>query len=219
LSAPIRLFRDLQPSSGFLGNRLTSIVTAVLLRRDLLQRIEAGEVDTVYRSWSQPRVKPGNTIRTPIGVIEVISVDEVDPAALSEADAASAGFDTEADLLAEAGSRGAILYRIVVRHLGEDPRVALRGILPEEADLADLLARLDRLDRSSRHGRWTAETLRLIADNPGVRAEDLARSVGREKHPFKLDVRKLKELGLTESLRVGYRLSPRGAAVVSRLGR
>jgi hypothetical protein len=52
-----------------------------------------------------------------------------------------------------------------------------------------------------------------------VRAEDLARSVGREKHAFKLDVRKLKELGLTESLRVGYRLSPRGAAVVSRLGR
>ena len=29
---------------------------------------------------------------------------------------------------------------------------------------------------------------------------------------FKRDVRKLKELGLTESLPVGYRLSPRGRA-------
>jgi hypothetical protein len=32
--------------------------------------------------------------------------------------------------------------------------------------------------------------------------------------PFKLDVRKLKELGLTESLRPGYRLSPRGETVL-----
>ena len=30
--------------------------------------------------------------------------------------------------------------------------------------------------------------------------------------PFKRNVRKLKELGLTESLEVGYRLSPRGEA-------
>jgi hypothetical protein len=32
------------------------------------------------------------------------------------------------------------------------------------------------------------------------------------------DVRKLKELGLTESLEVGYRLSPRGRALLARLG-
>jgi hypothetical protein len=34
--------------------------------------------------------------------------------------------------------------------------------------------------------------------------------------PFKLDVRKLKELGLTESLPVGYRLSPRGEFLLQR---
>ena len=39
-------------------------------------------------------------------------------------------------------------------------------------------------------------------------------SLGQEKRRFKLDVRKLKELGLTESLPVGYRLSPRGHAVL-----
>jgi hypothetical protein len=61
-------------------------------------------------------------------------------------------------------------------------------------------------------------TLRLIGDRPGVRAADLAAAVGRERHPFKTDVRKLKELGLTESLEVGYRLSPRGRALLSRLG-
>ena len=47
-----------------------------------------------------------------------------------------------------------------------------------------------------------------------MRAEDLAASIGREKLPFKRDVRKLKELGLTESLEIGYRLSPRGVALL-----
>jgi hypothetical protein len=54
--------------------------------------------------------------------------------------------------------------------------------------------------------------LELIAENPGVRAPDLAARMGRETLPFKRDVRKLKELGLTESLEVGYRLSPHGRA-------
>jgi len=36
--------------------------------------------------------------------------------------------------------------------------------------------------------------------------------------PFKANVRKLKALGLTESLEVGYRLSPRGEALLSFVG-
>jgi hypothetical protein len=40
---------------------------------------------------------------------------------------------------------------------------------------------------------------------------------GLDTHAFKLNVRKLKNLGLTESLGTGYRLSPRGAAVLERL--
>ena len=58
--------------------------------------------------------------------------------------------------------------------------------------------------------------LRLIADRPGVRAGDLAAESGRERLEFKADVRKLKALGLTESLEVGYRLSPRGRAYLDR---
>jgi Mn-dependent DtxR family transcriptional regulator len=76
-----------------------------------------------------------------------------------------------------------------------------------------------RLDAASRHGSWTKSVLRLIRDRPGVRAADLARKLGRERLAFKRDVRKLKELGLTESLEVGYRLSPRGRAVLDRLAR
>ena len=61
---------------------------------------------------------------------------------------------------------------------------------------------------------WTREALALIEANPARRAPDLAAELGRETAPFKRDVRKLKELGLTESLEIGYRLSPRGAALL-----
>ena len=57
-----------------------------------------------------------------------------------------------------------------------------------------------------------ARALDAIAARPGVRAADLAQAFGRETQPFKLDVRKLKNLGLTISLQTGYRLSPRGEA-------
>ena len=78
--------------------------------------------------------------------------------------------------------------------------------------MTEIDRRLQRLDSLSKQGPWTRKTLGLIAANPAVRAEDLAALVGREKMPFKLDVRKLKEMGLTESLLTGYRLSPRGEA-------
>ena len=57
-----------------------------------------------------------------------------------------------------------------------------------------------------------------IAERPATRAVELATALGRERTPFKTDVRKLKELGLTESLERGYRLSPRGWTVLEHLG-
>ena len=68
------------------------------------------------------------------------------------------------------------------------------------------------MDAARAEGAWTRQVLRLIADRPGVRAPDLAVSLGRETLPFKRDVRKLKELGLTISLDVEYEISPRGSA-------
>ncbi len=74
--------------------------------------------------------------------------------------------------------------------------------------------RLERFDAFSRRGPWTATTLALIADHPGTRAADLADLAGYDKPWLKTNVRKLKELGLTESLSPGYRLSPRGRKYV-----
>ena len=145
-----------------------------------------------------------------MGVLAIDSVEPVDEEQVTDADARRAGAADREALLAGLPAEGT-LHRIEFRLAGPDPRVALRersDISP--AERAEIDARLARLDAASRHGPWTAAVLELIADRPATRAPDLAASLGRETAPFKADVRKLKELGLTESLEVGYRLSPRG---------
>lgn len=102
----------------------------------------------------------------------------------------------------------------IVFHLAEDPdpreELAAQGD-PDEDGLNALHAKLTRLDRASSYRPWTRETLDVIAAQPGTRAADLAAHLGRETAPVKSDVGKLKNLGLTYSLEVGYRLVPRGA--------
>ena len=104
--------------------------------------------------------------------------------------------------------------RIRFRRLDEpDPRHTLASaasLTPDE--MAAVTARLARMDRSSAHGPWTAEVLTLIRDRPATAAALLAESIGWERPDLKRRVRRLKDLGLTISLDVGYRLSPRGEA-------
>ncbi|RTL62278.1 MAG: hypothetical protein EKK42_32485 [Pseudonocardiaceae bacterium] len=186
----------------------------MLLRRPVLDAIAAGRVTRVYRRWDRARVKVGTRLRTAVGVLEVTAVDTVAPESLTDADAAAAGVADAATLRLELAKRPTgDVFRIDLRPAGEDPRIALRAddALDDDARAA-LDARLARMDATSPYGPWTAATLALIAENPEVRAPDLAERMGRETLPFKRDVRKLKELGLTESLPVGYRLSPRGRA-------
>jgi hypothetical protein len=187
----------------------------MLFTQDDMRRVAAGEITVAFRRWRRPTVKAGGTLRTRVGVLAIESVDAIESGQVTDADARRAGRPDRTALLASLRGDGR-LYRIGFHLGGPDPRIALR----ERADLspaerAELDARLARLDAASRHGPWTAELLRLIADRPGTRAADLAAELGREKLPFKADVRKLKELGLTESLDVGYRLSPRGRAYIA----
>jgi len=189
----------------------------MLFRRTDLDRIADGSVTLAFRRWDRPHAKPGSRQRTAVGVLAIGAVDPVTVADLSEETARRAGYASLAELVRDLDRyRGAQLYRIEIRLAGEDPRIALRSqaeLGPEE--LAGLRARLARMDALSSHGPWTWATLRLIAQQPAVRAGDLASNLGRDRLPFKADVRKLKELGLTESLAVGYRLSPRGQALLA----
>ena len=145
----------------------------------------------------------------------VHSVEIIDPIHISSADVTAAGYETPDEIRAHLVSGGdRHVYRVGFSHIDEpDPRDELANntsLTP--GDVEEISKRLHRLDRSSKHGPWTAQTLALISEYPAVRAPDLALSVGRETAPFKLDVRKLKNLGLTLSLKRGYKLSPRGQA-------
>jgi hypothetical protein len=196
------------------------MVDRMLFEQRLWAGLADGTVTVTFRRWRRPRARAGARHRTPAGVLAIDAVTEVDPAQLTEGDARAAGFGSLAELRRQLERRGdGLVYRVDFHHAGADPREALRQAddLPAE-EVARLRGRLDRLDRAGPDGAWTIATLRLIGDRPGVRAADLAAAVGRERHPFKTDVRKLKELGLTESLEVGYRLSPRGRALLDRLG-
>ena len=185
----------------------------------VLAGLQDGTVDRAFRRWERPRVRAGGSQRTAIGVIGFESVDVVERRDLVEEDALRAGFASLSQLHAFVDRRtDRAIYRIRLRLLGPDPRVELRGRPPDDAEHDEIERRLGRLDRASRHGPWTHEVLATIRDSPGVPAAELAARFGREKMPFKLDVRKLKELGLTESLRPGYRLSARGESVLARLG-
>ena len=110
------------------------------------------------------------------------------------------------------------LHRVEFHVLSEpDPRDQLAGAdALDDGDLAEIDRRLDRLDRASPRGPWTRQMLALIAERPATRAAELAGELGRETQPFKTDVRKLKNLGLTHSLEVGYEVSPRGQAYLDR---
>ena len=177
--------------------------------------IADGSLTLTFRRWTRPQVVAGRRYRTAAGMLEVEAIDEVAPGAITDADAARAGYPSAAALLAGLpGAPDAPVYRIRFHGVAEpDPRDTLAATdALGPGDVAELDRRLERLDLASSSGPWTMAVLRVIAERPGERAPDLAASFGRETLPFKLDVRKLKALGLTLSLRVGYRLSPRGEA-------
>jgi hypothetical protein len=190
------------------------------LRRGLAD----GTIDVCYRRWRSRQVVAGNRYRSAIGLVLVSAVDVVDDVdAIPDDDVRRAGYADRAALVADLRppAEGTTLYRLELRRVDEaDPRT----LLSESADLSDedraeITRRLHRLDGFSKIGPWTMDVLRVIEARPGVRAPDLAASFGRETAPFKLDVRKLKALGLTHSLAVGYRLSPRGEAYLAGLSR
>jgi hypothetical protein len=192
----------------------------MLFRQRFWEAMANGSVTLAFRRWKRPAARVGATHRTPPGVIEILDVRVADEEQIDADEARRAGFESRDALIAELAQREGEIYRIEFRFVGEDPRIALRQeatLSGEEMDR--ILERLRRFDASAPGGTWTGEVLRLIASRPAERAADLAEHLGRQRLAFKRDVRKLKELGLTQSLAVGYRLSPRGETVLAALER
>ena len=186
----------------------------MMIRPAELARIRHGEIDLAFRRWDRPRVRVGTRMRTGIGLVEVTSVDVVDERSLTADDARRAGAPSVEALTTSLAHRpDDPIHRVGLRWAGPDPRESLREEVPDAAEVTRIRAWLDRLDGSA-GTPWTRDTLAIIGRNPGRRAPELADELGRDTGSFKRDVRKLKEKGLTQSLDIGYLLSPRGAAVL-----
>jgi hypothetical protein len=185
----------------------------MLFRTADLKAIIEGKRALAFRRWKRPTAKAGGVVKTQMGLVAIDSVEEIDPESVTEAEARAAGYKDRAGVLAMFESQEGTCYRIRLHYAGPDNRPSLgdnADLTP--ADREKIAVKLTKLDEKSADGPWTAETLRLIAEHPGLVARELAKIAGRERDPFKEDVRKLKALGLTISLEIGYRLSPRGEA-------
>jgi hypothetical protein len=186
----------------------------VLLNRDTAEGIANGTITLVLRRWDAPRAKPGGTQRTVAGTVRVDDVAEYPGAyRVTVAQARAAGYPDAKTAQKELDRRPAKhTYLISVSYLAPDerPELAADDRLAA-ADVDAITARLDRWDAAVEIP-WTREYLEMIGANETVRAPDLAARVGLEVPRFKRRVRQLKGLGLTISLDVGYRLSPRGRA-------
>jgi hypothetical protein len=180
----------------------------VLFKLSQLQRIAAGEIDLQFRRWDRPRARAGGRQMTAVGVIAIDDVRVVKR--ITRAEARRAGFESPDEVVRALRPDGE-LYRIELHLEGPDPRVALRETVPTDEELSELRVKVERLP-------WAMDYLRAIGDHPEVRAPDLAAYFGVETRIFKPRVRRLKELGLTISLSPGYRLSPRGEALLKHAG-
>jgi hypothetical protein len=191
----------------------------LLFKKPFWERLQSGAITLTFRRWAKPHVRPGGRYRChPIGVLEVDAIAKVPAGAITAEDATRAGFDSLPALRAYLEELGPLsdadeLWRVELHHGGDGDRVehALADTLSPE-DIETITKKLKKLD-----GRkpWTDKTFAIIQKHPRVAASKLAAKLGRETQPFKIDVRKLKKLGLTQSFEVGYEISPRGKAYLA----
>jgi hypothetical protein len=191
----------------------------MLFQRRFHEGIRSGAIGCTVRIWQRPRVKVGGRYALGGGAVVVDTIREASLDEITPALARRCGFGSLVDLLKTA-KHGAG-ERVFVIEFHYDGRASARakpstGRASAE-ELAALVQRLDAMDRRSKAGAWTVPTLRAIEALPGVLAARLASSLGRPRDEFKRDVRKLKALGLTSSLEIGYRLTPKAESLLASL--
>jgi hypothetical protein len=180
----------------------TDYARQVLFERRLRDGLSDGSISVAFRRWRKAQVVPGHWYRLGLGAGQVQVTDVRIVEDIGSDEARAAGYASREALLKD--MRGdAPMYRVTFGEVQDDPREALRESMNDIDSLEKRIASIAGAD----------QTLRAISEQPGVRAADLARQLGwDELLRFKTHVRRLKALGLTISLEVGYRLSPRGEA-------
>jgi hypothetical protein len=184
----------------------------MLFKEKHLNGIKSGKISLAFRRWKKASVLKGSLQKTAIGLVRVDDICVVKEKEISEKDAAQAGFSNKEELLNSLVSDDtAKIFRINLSYYGDDPRIELREQTElSDADFLKLQNKVERLDQFGSHGPWTEKVLLAIKKNPKVRAIEIARLTNFEKDWLKINIRKLKNLGLTISHEIGYEVSARG---------
>ncbi|HJM76477.1 MAG TPA: hypothetical protein QGI71_11580 [Dehalococcoidia bacterium] len=185
----------------------------MLFKRSFHAGLRDGSTTLTFRRWKRPQMKVGGHYHfSGDDALEMTTLDRVAAKAISDGDARRSGFADASALLAELARAGGEapspsdeVFRVEFHHVREtDDRNALAA--SDELTAADrdgIALRLARMDGRSKRGPWTEQTLALIRKSPRCAASRLAPQLDMETAPFKVNVRKLKSMGLTISHALG----------------
>ncbi|NNE27893.1 MAG: hypothetical protein HKN09_13700 [Saprospiraceae bacterium] len=184
-----------------------------------LQAIKKGKIDLAFRNWKSARVKVDSVINTAIGQIKINSIEKSRIAHISPEDIKRSGNENLSSLLKilKVNAEDEV-FRIALSYHGEDPRIKLRNQESiSSVQFEEVKFKLDRMDGRSSTGPWTMQVLKLIQNHPHQRAQFLADTLERDKDKLKINIRKLKNMGLTQRHEVGYTISPLGKAYLNEI--
>ncbi|WP_294269420.1 hypothetical protein [uncultured Chryseobacterium sp.] len=184
-----------------------------------LKGIREGKITLAFRQWQKASVKKGSLLNTSVGLLKIDSNETVHEDHITDDEALQAGFTNKKQLLKSFHhNHSGEIFKIALHYHAEDPRIKLR----EQAELSDqqfedISRKLERLDQYCKNGQWTKQVLVSIKDHPHLPAAGIANLTGFEKEWLKLNIRKLKNMGLTISHTVGYEISPLGSEYLKKL--
>lgn len=191
----------------------------MLFKKKFLALLEEGRIHIAFRKWTRPSVSQSGTLLTPVGQLRIIALKKIAYSQISDEQISQAGYENRKELDTElAFKNSGDIYLIRFERAGADPRIALRKnttILDDE--MTQILEKLKRLDERGTIKNWTQRILEIVDIEPGKYAIEYATKLGYEKEWFKLNIRKLKNLGLTVSLKNGYEISPRGRSILKEI--
>ena len=171
----------------------------------------AGRITVSFRNWKRPHAAAGGVYRLrPSGAVKVTGVRPMRLSDIEPDDLRRSGFDSVAAVAEFLRLPQSATVTRVEFELTEEPAAKP----PPELSAEVVVTRLQATDRRSA-APWTANVIALIRAHPATRAGDLAPEMGWETPVFKANVRKLKALGLTQSLETGDRLTDLGEPVAA----
>ncbi|WMT90053.1 hypothetical protein [Pelagibacterium sp. H642] len=71
----------------------------MLIKLEVLEKIKSGEITLQFRRWRRRTVKPGGTLKTKVGVLQIGDITPITADEVTEADAKRAGFKDVPDFL------------------------------------------------------------------------------------------------------------------------